>query len=76
MKKPKVSDKNTDDWGLLVTGKQLRVLLEGLCVWNCPALNLLTERGVAKLRAAQVLIEKLYYKERVRIETKEGGESG
>jgi len=65
----KISEENREkitipeDTEIILTKAQIRILLEGLCVWNCPALNLLdqfTERGREKLRRAQNLIEKLW----------------
>lgn len=52
------------DTEILLTKEQLRVLLEGLCVWNCDALNLLTKHGQGKLRKAQDLIEKIWNESR------------
>ena len=43
-----------------ITKGQLRMLLEGLCVWNCPAVDILTDRGRKKLHAAQDLAERLW----------------
>jgi len=51
--------------GLNISMEQLRTLLEGLCVWNCPALDLLTDRGREKLHKAQDLIERLWNEARI-----------
>jgi hypothetical protein len=45
---------------MTVSKEQLRVLLVGLRVWNCPAIDLLTEEGRERLYAAQDLIHKLW----------------
>ncbi|WP_041272407.1 hypothetical protein [Desulfitobacterium hafniense] len=45
---------------ITLTRDQLRVLRDGLCVWNTIILDSLTERGRLKLYAAQDLIEKLW----------------
>ena len=62
----KIDEKNKDkviiseDTEIVLTKAQIKILLEGLCVWNCPALDLLTERGAKKIYAAQDLIEKIW----------------
>ena len=45
---------------IIITKGQLRILFEGLCVWNCPAIDLLTDKGRSKLFAAQDLCERLW----------------
>jgi len=58
----KIKDKIaiSEETEIILTKAQIRILLEGLCVWNCPALDLLTERGAKKIYAAQDLIEKIW----------------
>ena len=45
---------------IIITPGQLRILLKGLCSWNCPALELLSNSGRKSLSEAQDLIEKLW----------------
>ena len=52
-----------DTADIIITKGQLRILLEGLCVWNCPAIDALvmfTDSGQSKLFAAQDLCERLW----------------
>ncbi|WP_156945300.1 hypothetical protein [Lacrimispora indolis] len=48
------------DEKVVITKEQLRVLRDGLCVWNTIVLNSLTERGRTKLYDAQDLVERLW----------------
>lgn len=45
---------------IVLTREQLRVLRDGLCVWNTIVLDSLTERGRTKLYNAQDLVERLW----------------
>jgi len=45
---------------ITITAEQLRILLEGLCIWNTICLDSLTENGRKTLYKAQDLIEKLW----------------
>lgn len=45
---------------IVITREQLRILRDGLCVWNTIVLDSLTERGRAKLYNAQDLVERLW----------------
>ena len=48
---------------IIITKAQLRILIEGLSIWNCPALDALakfTDKGQSKLFAAQDLCERLW----------------
>lgn len=43
-----------------LTKAQIRILRDGLCVWNTIVIDSLTERGRLKLHAAQDLIERIW----------------
>lgn len=45
---------------IIITREQLKILRDGLSVWNTIVLNSLTDRGRTKLYAAQDLIEKIW----------------
>ena len=49
---------------IIITKRQLRILHEGLCAWNCPAVNLLSNRGRKKLHEAQDLAGRLWKENR------------
>lgn len=48
--------------GIIITKEELKMLRDGLCVWNTIVLDTLTERGRIKLYNAQDLVEKLWNK--------------
>lgn len=47
---------------IVITKEQLKILRDGLCVWNTIVLDSLTEKGQITLYSAQDLVEKLWNK--------------